>query len=156
MTDSLNIEVTLAELVGCKPGEPLCRKNGKLNIIRTSPSGNTHFVQVMLKVDDKMVLAEGAYFVIPDECYRPDQDMPFDFLHEVNWHKRASGLVFDNGGFNYTKPGGGMLNHAHYWLMQVLPGDKPLGLYGLRASHRELAVELATARNLESRRRGGW
>lgn len=156
VTDSLNTEVTTDVLVGCKPGEPLCRKNGKLNIIRTSPSGNTHFVQVLLKGDKGMVPAPGAYFVLPDECYLPDTDMPFDFLHEVNWHKRASGMVFDNGGFNYTKEGGGLLPHAHFWLMQVQPGDKPRGLYTLRTDYRQQAVELAEARNALSRRRTGW
>lgn len=115
------------------PDCPFCPENGRLSIIRESPSGNTCFVQVLVPHDGEMVLAEGAFFVLPTEHFRPRDDMPFDFLHEVNWHVRTSGLVFDNGGFNYTMSGGAkILDHAHYWLIQVQDGDDQLGLYGLR------------------------
>lgn len=120
-----------------EPGCVFCLTNGKLDVIRASRSGNTLFVQVKVGHGDDFVPASGAYFVLPTGHYKPDEYMPFDFLHEVNWHKRVSGLVFDNGGFNYTKAGGAkILDHAHYWLMQVQPGDEAMGLYTLREKVR--------------------
>jgi len=96
----------------------------------------------MVKEGEVFVPATGAYFVIPVGHYRPDEDMPYDFLHEVNWHKRESGLVFDNCGFNYTEPGGAkILNHAHFWMMQVQPGDPHMGLHTLRQEYRRLRAE---------------
>ncbi len=130
-------------------GCTFCLATGRLQVIRVSKSGNTVFAQVRVQRGDDFVLAPGAYFVLPVGHYKPDEDMPFDFLHEVNWHKRVSGLVFDNGGFNYTKAGGAkILDHAHWWLMQVQIGDDPLGLYSLREKAR-------TDKYNESRRSGG-
>ena len=147
----------MKQLIRCtEPGAPLCYKNGKLDVIRTSPSGNTVFVQVLLNQDGAMVPAPGAYLVLPVKCYRADQNMPFDFLREVNWHKAQSGMTFDNGGFNYTTPGGATFEHAHYWLMLVQPGDEAFGLYGLRGKYRTIVRSLAEANRKLSLRRSGW
>lgn len=132
------------------PDCPFCPENGRLSIIRKSPSGDTCFVQVLVRKAPKsaeMVPAKRAFFVLPMGHYRPDEDMPFDFMHEVNWHKHASGLVFDNGGFNYTESGGAqILDHAHYWLVRAKDGDPALGLYGLREYLRRIMTEGACFR----------
>ena len=108
-----------------------CPANGKLVILQETQY--TCFVQVMVPHDGTMVPADGAYFVIPKEHYSSSEDVPFDFLREVNHHRRESGLVFDNGNINYTEEGGAkILSHMHYWLIQAQEGDDPLGLYGLR------------------------
>jgi hypothetical protein len=147
----------MKQLIRCdEPGASLCFKNGKLDVIQVSPSGETIFVQVLTKGVNGMEPLEGAYLVLPKDCFRADEDMPFDFLAEVRWHTRNFGVRFDNGGFNYTPDGGASFEHAHFWLMQVHSDDPALGLHGLRAEHRHTVVELRAAKAAQSRRRTGW
>jgi hypothetical protein len=125
------------------PGCTFCPDNGKIKILQTSPSGNTVFVQTMVKEGGVFVPATGAYFVIPVGHYAPSAELPFDFWNEINWHIRESGMVFDNDNVNRTREGGAVIvEHLHYWLIQVQPGDKPMGLYTLRKKVRSWRAAL--------------
>lgn len=129
------------------PDCTFCRDNGKIKVLQTSPSGNTVFVQTMVKEGDVFVPAEGAYFVMPVGHYAPSDELPFDFWNEINWHIRESKMVFDNDNVNRTKKGGAVIvEHLHYWLIQVQPGDKPMGLYTLRKEMRNLRAKMRKIR----------
>lgn len=118
---------------------PACKlERSKLNIIRTSPSGHTHFVQAIEKFEHgRPVLAERGFLVVPNKHYGPRETVPFDFKREVDWHIDRHDMRVDNWGFNLTIEGGSsILDHAHAWIVTTHQFDHQLGIYSLREVER--------------------